>query len=105
MTDAYLELRLPVQRLTFTSALWSGIEAMGINGKFSVQIYENGIWKDYIIYDVMKMSTSKNSPDSHTVLFPKGTTRIRFYAKHSAPSGDRNKGRIVLDSFVVMKHS
>jgi len=34
-------------------------------------------------------------------LFPKDTTRIRFYATTNNPVGDRNKGRIVLDNFKV----
>lgn len=103
VVDAYLELDLPnyVQRLTFTSSLWSSMEAMGDNGHFSIQIYKGNQWQDYIVYDVKSMSLLKNYPNSHLVLFPIDTTKIRFYAKHDSPSGDRNNGRIVIDNIVI----
>ncbi len=106
VVDAYLEIQwwCGVQRVSFTSALWSSMEAMGVNGKFSIQIYKNNQWQDYITYDLLTMSTSRDSPDSHVVLFPRGTTNFRFYAKHNYPSGDRNKGRIVLDNIDIRYH-
>lgn len=106
VVDAYLEIQwwCGVQRVSFTSALWSSMEAMGVNGKFSVQIYKDNRWQDYITYDLLTMSTSRDSPDSHVVLFPRGTTNFRFYAKHNFPSGDRNKGRIVLDNIDIRFH-
>lgn len=103
VVDAYLELNLSneVHRLTFTSALWSSKEGMGTSDVFAIQILKDGIWQNYVEYDVSNMSKDKSNPDLHVVLLPKGTTNIRFYAKHSSPSGDQNRGRIVLDKINV----
>lgn len=101
--DAYLELKLPneVHQLTFNSSLWSGIEGITSSSKFSIQIMNNGVWQDHIEYDISKMSTQKSNQDTNIVLFKKGTENIRFYVKHVSPSGEKNKGRIVLDNINI----
>lgn len=99
--DAFLEMYMPayVQRLQFDMSLWSGIEGMWYgNCKVSIQIYQDNTWKDYIIYDTLEMSKLKSSPDTHVVMLPQDTIKVRFYAIHNSPSGDRNKGRVVLDN-------
>lgn len=40
----------------------------------------------------------KTSQYKYTVLFPKDITSFRFYLYTPNPSGDRNKGRIVLNN-------
>jgi hypothetical protein len=98
---AYLDITFPnnVSKLSFTASMWSGLEG-AINEDFKLQYYDGG-WKDHINIDPYDLPTTKEYPNDFQVLFPKGTNRIRFYATYSNPSGDRNKGRICLDNFVV----
>lgn len=98
---AYLDLTFPnsVSRLQFTASMWSDLEGAD-NEEFTLQYYDEG-WIDHIHINPSELSTFKDTPDSFQVLFPKDTNRIRFYATHSIPGGDRNKGRICLDNFVV----
>lgn len=98
---SYLELTFPnpVSSLYFKASMWSSLEGV-INEDFKVQYYDNG-WLNHINIDPYNLSTLKDYPDSFRLLFPKDTNRIRFYATHSRPSGDRNKGRICVDNFVV----
>jgi hypothetical protein len=98
---AYLDITFPnsVSKLSFTASMWSGLEG-AINEDFKVQYYDGG-WKNHINIDPYDLSNLKEYPDSFTVLFPKDTNRIRFYATQSNPGGDRNKGRICLNNFVV----
>lgn len=98
---AYLDIafRHNIPKLSFSASMWSAKEG-AINESFVIQYYDGG-WKDRIEIDPYELSTSKNSPDTFDVLFPKDTYRIRFYATHSNPFGNRNKGRICLDNFNV----
>ena len=98
---AYLDITFPnhVSKLLFTASMWSDLEG-AINEDFKVQYYDGG-WIDHISINPYDLSTLKSYPNSFQILFPKDTNRIRFYATHSSPSGDRNKGRICLDNFLV----
>jgi len=98
-----LEFILPneIHQLTFDSSLWSGIEGISSSSKFSIQIFNNGVWHDHVSYDISKMSTQKSNLDSNIVLFNKGVTNIRFYVKHVSPSGVQNRGRVVLDNINI----
>lgn len=82
--------------MTFTSALWGSSEGIA-NETFKIQYYSNG-WRDHVNYDLSQFSKLKQYPKTYTVLLPKQATRFRFIANHSNPTGDRNKGRIVLDN-------
>lgn len=100
---AYLDLYFGghyIHKLSFTASMWSSRED-SINEKFVIQYYDyfNSLWVDHIEIDPYELSTDKEYPDSFTVLFPKNTFEVRFYATHNDPSGDRNKGRICLDNF------
>ena len=98
---AYLDITFPnsVSKLSFTTSMWGSLEG-AINEDFKIQYYDSG-WKDHIIIEPYELSTLKEYPDSFITLFPKDTNRIRFYASCQNPSGDRNKGRICLNNFVV----
>lgn len=98
---SYLDITFPnsVSKFSFTASMWSSLEG-AISENLIMQYYDNG-WKDHISINPYKLSTLKEKPDNFKVLFPKDTNRIRFYATHSNPSGDRNKGRICLDNFKV----
>lgn len=96
--EAYLDIQLPhsASKVSFTASLWSSLE--GINNEtFKIQYYSNG-WHDHVSFDLSTFSKLKQYPNEYTVLMPKNITRFRFIANHSNPSGDRNKGRIILDN-------
>ena len=96
--EAYLDISLPhsASKMSFTSALWGSSEGIA-NETFKIQYYSNG-WLDHVSYDLSQFSKLKQYPKTYTVLLPKQATRFRFIANHSNPTGDRNKGRIVLDN-------
>lgn len=99
---AYLDIAFPhnVSRLSFSSSMWSSKEGT-IKENFSIQRFSNNSWNNHRSVDLDALSTTKGSPDSLVVLFPKTTNRIRFYATYDNPTADRNKGRICLDNFKV----
>ena len=98
---AYLDITFPakVSQLSFDAFLWSRYE--GISGEeLKMQYYDDG-WYDHITIDLGSMPVKYDQNCTRFALFPKDTTRIRFYATHQSPSGSRNKGRICLDNFEV----
>lgn len=99
---AYLDVTFPhnASRLSFNSSMWSSKEG-AIKENFSIQRFSNNSWNNHVSVDLDALSTTKGSPDSLVVLFPKTTNRIRFYATYDNPTADRNKGRICLDNFKV----
>lgn len=100
---AFLQLGFyhPVEQLTFSASLWSSLE--GVLGQTFVIQYEDSNFQyvNHISIDLNKLSTSKTYKDNFLIVFPKETSGICFYTHHNAPSGNRNKGRIVLDNFAV----
>lgn len=98
---AYLDIAFPtkVSQLSFDAFLWSRYE--GISGEeFKMQYYDDG-WHDHITIDLSLLPGKYDQDCTRFALFPKDTTRIRFYVTHQSPSGSRNKGRICLDNFEV----
>ncbi len=100
--NAYLDITFPhnLSRLSFDSSMWSSLEG-AFHESFVIQYLKDGEWIDQLTINPSKLATLKGDPDSFVVLFPKTANRIRFYATHSNPYGDRNKGRICLDNFNV----
>lgn len=98
---AYLDITFPnsVSKMSFSTSMWSSLEGV-INEDFKIQYYDNK-WNDHISIEPSGLSTLKDYPDSFVTLFPKDIKRVRFYATHSAPSGDRNKGRICISDFKI----
>lgn len=47
-------------------------------------------------FDPSSMSRLKEYPDNYYTAFPASTKGIKFEVYESTPSGDRNKGRVVL---------
>lgn len=100
---AYLDILFPhsVTKLTVDMSMWGSNEG-AINESFILQYMTEEGWKDHVaISPYYDLPTVKDYPQTYTFLFPKNTNQIRFLATHSNPSGDRNKGRIVLDNFIV----
>ena len=92
-----------INRLSFSASMWGKTEGSfyeslcfdyGING-------DMGVFVRPLIIQCTTLSTSKYAPDYFTIDFPTKVKSIRFFACHSAPSGDRNKGRICLDNIEI----
>lgn len=96
---AYLDILLPhsASKITFDASMWSSLEG-AIYENFKIQYYKNDQWYDHVTFDLNEFSTLKDYPNTYSVLLPKDVLQFRFYAEHSNPTGDRNKGRIVLDN-------
>ncbi len=101
---AYIDISFPTKasKLTFDASAWGFNEGMA-NETFMLQYYDDG-WKNHISIDPDQLP-DKTVPNRYVAMFPKDTTRIRFLATHSNPSGDRNKGRICLDNFEARYNS
>lgn len=83
--------------------MWSSIEGT-LSGDFKIQYMESSTWKDHVSFSPSSLSKSKYLPDNYEILLPKNVNRIRFIATHDQPSGNQNKGRIVLDN-IIMKYN
>lgn len=99
---AYLDITFPhsVPCLSFSASMWGGLEGQ-INEKFTIQYMTSSGWKNHITIDPYELSRLKAYPDSFNILLPKNTHRIRFYSQIDNPTITTNRGRIVLDNFVV----
>lgn len=100
---AYLDIAFthPVGQITFDAALWSAKEGIE-NESFEIQYSDDGVvWKTACVIDLNKMTIVKEHPNTYTVLLPKYTGRIRFICKKINPSGERNKGRIIIDNIRI----
>ena len=86
------------QRFTFSAALW-GINEDHAHEEFYIEYYKDNQWNPHITIDLFKLSKNKDNLDTFVVLFPKNTHQFRLIATHSNPSGQNNRGRIVLDNF------
>lgn len=100
---AYLHLAFPhrIQKMSFSAAMWSSFEGTN-NQTFTIEYDDPDIgWVPLKTINLSSLSTNKMNPDHFLVYFPIETYDVRFYTQHSAPSGDRNKGRICLDDFLI----
>lgn len=98
---AFLEMNydLTVTAMTYELALWSGLEELNIM-ESDVRIEYKTLSGEWIAASegipIYEMSTLKNLPKIYHISFPVLTRGIKFVVKTDSPSGDRNKGRIVL---------
>ncbi len=59
-------------------------------------------WQDHVsISPYEDLLTLLDYPKTYTFLFSKNTKQIQFFATQNNPIVNRNKGRIVLDNFIV----
>ena len=78
-------------------SLWSGNEGLGANDY--IKLYykdENGIWQEQMDFDVFIISTMREFQDNLYIEFDSPAYEIKFEVYESTPSGDRNKGRVVI---------
>ena len=98
---AFLEMNydISVVSMTYELALWSGLEGLNIT-ESDVRIEYKTLSGEWIPYSegipIYEMSTLKTLPKKYYISFPEATRGIKFVVRTNSPSGDRNKGRIVL---------
>ncbi|MDE7161137.1 MAG: hypothetical protein K2N65_00090, partial [Anaeroplasmataceae bacterium] len=97
---AYLEFHLDeeIKGFEFDASLWSLYEDLTEHDMFSIEYLDGQNWVSHVRFDIPSMSPIKINPKSYNVLFNKGVTSFRFYLRKNMPSGDRNKGRVVLNN-------
>lgn len=98
---AFLEINydIPVIAMTYELALWSGLEELNIT-ESDVRIEYKTLSDEWVHCSegipIYEMSTLKNLPKKYYISFPETIKGIKFVVKTNSPSGDRNKGRVVL---------
>lgn len=100
---AYLDILFPhcVLKLTIDMAMWGKSEG-AVKENFKLQYMTEIGWKDHVVMNpYFDLPTTRDNPKTYTFLFSKNTKQIRFLSTHENPTADRNKGRIVLDNFIV----
>ncbi len=76
--------------------LWGPNENI-VNQTLSID-YFDGTWINRVIYNINDLNKNKDCLNEYRVWVPKNTRRIRLYTSTLNPVGDRNKGRVVIDS-------
>jgi hypothetical protein len=92
-----------IKAINFDISLWSGIEGLGLDTDTVKLLYKNnnGDYVEAIDFDIMKLSTSKQKPSNYYYKFPVETSTIKFEVIDKNPSGDRNKGRVVIGNMNI----
>lgn len=97
---AYLEMNFnhKIKAINFDISLWSGIEGLGIKTDTVKLLYKNNTnqYVEGINFDILELSTLRNNPTNHYFKFPAATSSIKFEVIDENPSGDRNKGRVII---------
>lgn len=101
---AFLELNFDekIKSIGFDIGLWSSIEQITSSNSTVLLQYKdyNGNWVNII--DFMKVGMYKSKTDLENYYIPLeryDSSSLRFIVTANNPSGDRNKGRVVLDNF------
>jgi hypothetical protein len=107
--QAYIEytFNTPVEHIYVFARWWSSSEGMGIYGGDALIQYldSNGTW--VTAFDIQEdidttyLSTLEEYPTGISCRFDEPTYTFRFYVEAFNPSGDRNKGRLVIEEMNV----
>ncbi len=94
---AYLEMNFDVdiKAMNLDISLWGNLEGV----LTSIQLFyvdKKGVLHEYIDFDPFEMSRLREYPDNYYISFPEPVSEIRIEVYQAKPSGDRNKGRVVI---------
>ena len=94
---AYLEMNfdIDIRAINFDIARWSSKEGIISYVKLLYKD-ENGAWQEQYDFSPTSITTAKDYFDNYYMSFPVPTKSIKFEVYCIAPTGDTNKGRIVL---------
>lgn len=97
---AFLEMNCDfnITAMTFELGLWGGLERLGLGNSYVKLQYKDasGNWVDQINFSIDKLSTLKDHPYTYYTSFTEQVSLIRFIVSTTIPSGDWNRGRVVL---------
>lgn len=100
VTEAYLTLNfdIAVKAINFDISQWGTVEGFANNNcSITLEIPdETGEYVPEMSFLPFGMSTDKDAPDNYYLEFSHPTNSFKFRVKYNDPSGDRNKGRIVI---------
>ena len=102
---AFLEFKLTnnIKKINLDISLWGPNENFTEGDKMALQIPQVNLngqieWIDHKVFDIFSLSTLKSYPDNYNILFPENISRFRIIVIKENPSGNSNKGRVVLDN-------
>ncbi len=106
---AFLQCYVPamVEAINFDLSLWSGTEGLNFQtDSVRLEYYDsNGNWvlaREFLYNNYGELSTDRTIPKNYYVAFSQPTTSFRFIVECANPTGDRNKGRVVLGNMVIL---
>lgn len=87
-----------VKAINFDLSLWSGLESLTGQNDYVKLFYldSENQWQEQMQFSVNNLSTLKQYPDNFYTQFPIATNGIKFEVFKENPTGDRNKGRVVI---------
>lgn len=97
--EAYLEMNFDkeIKAINFDISLWSRLEGLGVGTDTVKLLYKNnGRYVEGINFNLLELSSLKQNPTNYYFRFPTTTSSIKFEVIDKNPSGDRNKGRVVI---------
>ena len=99
---AYLRMNftIEIKAMNFDIARWGLYENIGATGDYVKLFYldSDGVWREAMNFSIYDLPGNKGSPSHTYIEFAQPTNGIKFEVYKASPSGDRNKGRIVLDN-------
>lgn len=93
-----MNFNINVKAINFDLSLWSGLEGLNGENNYIKLFYldSNNEWQEHMQFSAFDLSTLKEYPDNFYTQFPTATNGIKFEVFKENPSGDRNKGRVVV---------
>jgi hypothetical protein len=103
---AYLEFdfNVPIYAINFDISLWSGLEGLtdyNSSIRLETRISKNSDWNLEHNFIVSDLATNKDLEENMYLKFSTPTQNFRFIVECDHPSGDRNKGRVVLGDITL----
>lgn len=100
---AYLKMNFTVgiKSMNFDIGRWSTYEGLIESAGDYVKLFyldSNGSWIEAMNFTIDDLPTNKDILSNMYIEFAQPTNGIKFEVYKASPSGDRNKGRIVLDN-------
>lgn len=103
---AYLEFNfnVPISAINFDISLWSGLEGLtdySSSIRLETRISKESDWNTAYNFVISDLATSKDLEKNMYFKFSAPTNNFRFIVECADPSGDRNKGRVVLGDITL----
>ena len=92
-----------IRGIKFDISLWSSSEGLALNtSSIRLEMKINGNWVVRNNFDILTISKNRIDRDEYLLYFNDQVTDIRFIVQTTYPTGDRNKGRVVLGDVTIL---